>query len=154
MTPIPLSRVFPSALPRWGHPSPAGQHARRYYPMVPHSMPTLAWATQQITTCRGAASSSQATTRSRTWHVLGWNATFAICRLSSAGMNIKHAVMLAPRLSRISHMTSVHVVQPQVEPTVMSSLHCWVPRRLASLLAWGRAPFPEIEVSGRQASVS
>ncbi|PTB74874.1 hypothetical protein M440DRAFT_1037057 [Trichoderma longibrachiatum ATCC 18648] len=26
-TPIPLSRVFPSALPQWVHPSPAGQHA-------------------------------------------------------------------------------------------------------------------------------
>ncbi|KAH0492135.1 hypothetical protein TgHK011_007099 [Trichoderma gracile] len=26
--------------------------------MEPHSMPTLAWATQQITTCRGAATPS------------------------------------------------------------------------------------------------
>ncbi|TFB07303.1 hypothetical protein CCMA1212_001228 [Trichoderma ghanense] len=29
-TPIPLSRGFPSALPRWRHPSPASQHPITY----------------------------------------------------------------------------------------------------------------------------
>lgn len=86
---------FPSALHTRGTPSPAvGQHVNlcismiemayllesglalddtcRIVPMVPHSIPALAWATQQITACiRGHFLTVQATMYIWTWSLDG-----------------------------------------------------------------------------------
>ncbi|KAL7949372.1 hypothetical protein V8C42DRAFT_210664 [Trichoderma barbatum] len=125
----------------------------RRYLVVPNSMPALAWVTQQITTCRRPASSPSRPQHTvelgSTWIV--WRIPFAVCCCFYSYAPLLHAsirggllaILRMPHsirpqtLKTLPHDGPHHVCATAGESLVISSLHCWMPRRLTSLFTWG-----------------